>query len=72
MLPEIGDDLPTFRRIRGPECSWWYEVGSHRYGKAQACLDPPGSPWTYSADDQQPSVFFLKESSNQAMLTVFN
>ena len=27
---------------------------------------------TYEADDQQPSIFFLKESPRQAILTVFN
>jgi hypothetical protein len=32
----------------------------------------PEDLMTYSAADQQPSVFFLKESSNQAMLAVFN
>ena len=39
-----------------------------KLGRASAPIDL----MTYAPSDQQPSVFLLKESARQAMLTVFN
>ncbi len=67
---EIGDDLPTLGAspermllVKNPDL-----IDMAKLGRASI----PTDLMAYTAADQQPSVFFLKESSNQAMLTVFN
>jgi alpha-galactosidase len=67
---EIGDDLPSLSRdperlalIENPDL-----VNMIRLGKASRPLDL----MTYSAEDGQPSIFFLKEDPRQSILTVFN
>ncbi|MBB6144239.1 hypothetical protein HNQ77_002191 [Silvibacterium bohemicum] len=67
---EIGDDLPSLTKdperlalIENPEL-----INMIRLGKASLPLDL----MTYSAEDGQPSVFFLKEDRRQSILTVFN
>jgi len=47
---------------------WGYEKLTPKLSRASAPLDL----MSYAAEDEQPSVFFLRESSRQSMLTVFN
>jgi hypothetical protein len=67
---ELGDDLPTL----GESPERLALVKNHdllnmaRTGRASIPLDL----MTYSADDAQPSVFLLRESPRQTILTVFN
>jgi alpha-galactosidase len=67
---EIGDDLPTLgaspERLSLVENADLLDMA--RLGRASTPLDL----LSYAASDQQPSVFLLKESGRQAMLTVFN
>ena len=67
---EIGDDLPTLgtsaERVSLAKNKDLIDMA--KLGRASI----PEDLMTYAAADQQPSVFFLRESSNQAMLTVFN
>jgi alpha-galactosidase len=67
---EIGDDLPTL----GTSPERLALVKNHdllnmaRLGRASIPIDL----MTYSAGDEQPSEFLLKQSLRQAILTVFN
>lgn len=67
---EIGDDLPTLGAepgrlalVTNPEL-----IAMNRLGRAALPLDL----MTFPAEDEQPSVFFLREDRRQAMLAVFN
>jgi hypothetical protein len=67
---EIGDDLPTL----GSEPDRLALVQNQdlidmvRLGRSSTPLDL----MSYLPDDRQPSIYFLKESSRQSILTVFN
>ncbi len=67
---EIGDDLPTL----GSEPERFALVENKdlivmaRSGRASTPLDL----MDYLPEDEQPSIFFLKESSMQSILTIFN
>ena len=67
---EIGDDLPTLGA--SPERLSLVKnvdlLDMAKLGRASSPIDL----MTYAPGDQQPSVFLLKESGRQAMLTVFN
>lgn len=67
---EIGDDLPTLGSE--PERLALVEnkelIDLNRVGKAAVPLDL----MTFQTEDEQPSVFFLREDKRQAMLAVFN
>ena len=67
---EIGDDLPTLgaspERLALVKNVDLLEMA--KLGRASTPIDL----MTYAPGDQQPSVFVLKESGRQAMLTVFN
>jgi alpha-galactosidase len=67
---EIGDDLPTL--AADPERMALVEnrdlINMVRLGQASR----PADLMTYLADDDQPSVYFLKEDRRQSILTVFN
>jgi hypothetical protein len=67
---EIGDDLPTLGAsaerlalVRNADL-----IDMARLGRSSVPMDL----MTYSEQDRQPSVFLLKESERQSMLTVFN
>jgi alpha-galactosidase len=67
---EIGDDLPTLSKaperlalIQNPEL-----IQMIRLGRASVPLDL----MNFAPEDEQPSVFFLKEEDRQSILTVFN
>jgi hypothetical protein len=67
---EIGDDLPTLGSdaerlmlVKNPEL-----LAMAKLGRAALPLDL----LTYSDKDEQPSVFLLRESRRQSILTVFN
>jgi alpha-galactosidase len=67
---EIGDDLPTLSNaperlalIQNQEL-----IQMIRLGRASLPLDL----MNFAAEDEQPSVFFLKEEDRQSILTVFN
>jgi len=67
---EIGDDLPSLSKaperlalIQNPEL-----IQMVRLGRASLPLDL----MNFTAEDAQPSVFFLKEEDRQSILTVFN
>ena len=47
---------------------WAYEKLTPKLSRASVPLDL----MSYAAEDEQPSVFFLRESPRQSMLTVFN
>ena len=67
---EIGDDLPTLGtspdRLSLVKNADLLDMA--KLGRASTPVDL----MTYAPGDQQPSVFLLKESGRQAMLTVFN
>jgi hypothetical protein len=67
---EIGDDLPTLGA--DPERVALVEnrdlINMVRLGNASRPLDL----MTYLPEDDQPSIFFLKEDGRQSILTVFN
>jgi hypothetical protein len=67
---EIGDDLPTLGSE--PERLALVEnqdlIRMARMGRASIPLDL----MTYVPEDEQPSIFLLKESSQQSILTIFN
>lgn len=67
---EIGDDLPTLGAE--PERLALVEnqdlTNMARLGQASTPLDL----MTYLLEDEQPSIFLLKEDSRQSMLTIFN
>jgi alpha-galactosidase len=67
---EIGDDLPTLGAE--PERLALVEnqdlINMARLGQAS----PPLDLMTYLTEDEQPSIFLLKEDSRQSMLTIFN
>lgn len=67
---EIGDDLPTLGSE--PERMALVEnkelIAMNRLGRAALPLDLMSFP----LQDEQPSVFFLREDARQAMLAVFN
>jgi alpha-galactosidase len=69
-LFEIGDDLPTLgedpSRIALAENRDLLDMA--RLGRASTPLDL----MSYEPADLQPSIFFLKQSSRQSILTVFN
>jgi hypothetical protein len=69
-LFEIGDDLPTLfadaDRMALVENSDLLNVA--RYGHSATPLDL----MSYDADDEMPSIFLLRESDRQSILTVFN
>jgi len=67
---EIGDDLPSLTKdperlalIENPELIHMIQLG-----KASSPVDL----MTYAAEDEQPSIFLLKEDRRQSILTVFN
>jgi len=67
---EIGDDLPTLGSrndrlalVQNPDL-----LTMARLGRASTPIDL----LSYRPEDEQPSVFFLKESARQSILTVFN
>jgi hypothetical protein len=67
---EIGDDLPSLEhsadRVALIENSDL--INMVRLGKASVPLDL----MSYSASDQLPSIFYLKESPRQSVVTIFN
>ncbi len=67
---EIGDDLPLLSKE--PERLALIEnqdlINMVRLGQASVPLDL----MSYEKEDEQPSIFFLKEDSRQSILTVFN
>jgi hypothetical protein len=67
---EIGDDLPTLEhsadRVALIENSDL--INMVRLGKASVPLDL----MSYSSSDQLPSIFYLKESPRQSVVTIFN
>ncbi len=67
---EIGDDLPSL--TKNPERLALIEnqdlINMIRLGKASVPLDL----MNYAAEDEQPSIFLLKEDRRQSILTVFN
>ncbi len=67
---EIGDDLPTLGSE--PERLALVQnkdlITMARLGRASLPIDL----MTYLPEDQQPSIFFLKEDRRQSILTVFN
>jgi alpha-galactosidase len=67
---EIGDDLPTLgaspERLSLVKNADLLDLA--KLGRAATPIDL----MTYAPGDQQPSVFLLKESGRQAILTVFN
>jgi len=67
---EVGDDLPTLGAE--PERLALVEnqelINMNRLGQAALPLDL----MTFRPEDEQPSVFFLKEDKRQSMLAVFN
>jgi alpha-galactosidase len=67
---EIGDDLPTLfldaDRVALVENRDLINMA--KYGHASKPLDL----MTYSAEDEMPSVYLLRESKRQSVLTVFN
>jgi len=67
---EIGDDLPTLGAdsdrvalLKNPDLLQMAKVGR---------VSLPIDLLTYRAEDEQPSIFLLKEDRRQSMLTVFN
>ncbi len=67
---EIGDNLPSLENeperlalIENPDL-----IDMVKLGKASVPLDL----MSYAPSDQQPSIFYLKESNRQSILTVFN
>ncbi len=67
---EIGDDLPSLTKdperlalIENPDLIHMIQLG-----KASLPVDL----MTYSAEDEQPSIFLLKEDRRQSILTVYN
>ncbi|MBV8146482.1 MAG: PKD domain-containing protein [Gammaproteobacteria bacterium] len=67
---EIGDDLPTLgsQRDRLALVENQDLLNMAKLGRASTPVDL----LTYRPEDEQPSVFFLKESARQSILTVFN
>jgi alpha-galactosidase len=67
---EIGDNLPSFEK--SPERIALIEnqdlIDMVRLGKASMPIDL----MSYAPSDEQPSIFLLKESPRQSILTVFN
>jgi hypothetical protein len=67
---EIGDDLPSLEH--SPDRVALIEnsdlIDMVRLGKASAPLDL----MSYSSSDQLPSIFYLKESPRQSVVTIFN
>lgn len=67
---EIGDNLPSLQG--SPERAGLIEnrdlIDMVRLGNASV----PEDLLTYADSDRQPSIFFLKESARQSILTVFN
>jgi len=67
---EIGDDLPTL--VLDPERMALLQnrdlLDMARYGHAARPLDL----MSYAPEDEMPSVFLLRESNRQSILTVFN
>jgi alpha-galactosidase len=67
---EIGDDLPSL--TKEPQRLALIEnqdlIDMIRLGQASRPIDL----MNYSAEDQQPSIFLLKEDRRQSVLTVFN
>jgi alpha-galactosidase len=67
---EIGDDLPSLSKY--PERLALIEnhdlINMIRLGKASVPVDL----MNFTAADEEPSIFFLKEDSRQSILTVFN
>jgi hypothetical protein len=69
-LYEIGDDLPTLGEVadRVALIKNLDLLDMARLGHASIPLDL----MSYDADDLQPSLFLLKETSHQSIITVFN
>jgi alpha-galactosidase len=67
---EIGDDLPTLgsRSDRLALVQNRDLLNMAKLGRASTPVDL----LSYRAEDEQPSVFFLRESARQSILTVFN
>ncbi|MGH9653179.1 MAG: PKD domain-containing protein [Bryobacteraceae bacterium] len=67
---EIGDNLPSL--MHSPKRLGLIEnrdlIDMVRLGHASVPVDL----MSYSPEDQQPSIFFLKESKRQSILTIFN
>jgi alpha-galactosidase len=67
---EVGDDLPTLgtEKNRLALVENKELIAMNRLGRAALPLDL----MTFRSQDEQPSVFFLKEDNHQSMLAVFN
>lgn len=67
---EIGDDLPTLFSDEGRIALLKNRalINMARWGHASTPIDL----MTYAQEDLMPSIFLLKESARQAILTVFN
>ncbi len=68
---EIGDDLPTLGSDPSERLALVQNedlIDMVRQGRASTPVDL----MTYMPEDEQPSIFFLKESSRQSILTIFN
>lgn len=69
-LFEIGDDLPTLASV--PERLALVENNDLLNMVALSKSSLPVDLMTYAASDEQPSIFLLKETPHQSILTVFN
>jgi alpha-galactosidase len=69
-MHEIGDDMPVLgsQKDRLALVENTDLLNMAKIGRASTPLDL----LTYEAEDEQPSIFFLKESPRQSVLTVFN
>src|ERR1700744_1575218 len=69
-LYEIGDDLPTLGEAADPMALVENQalLDMARLGRSSIPLDL----MTYDAADLQPSIFLLKQTSRQSIVTVFN
>jgi alpha-galactosidase len=67
---EIGDDLPTLGEDPGRVALVTNEdlLRMAKFGRASVPIDL----LSYRAEDEQPSVFFLKEDARQSILAIFN
>jgi alpha-galactosidase len=69
-LFEIGDDLPTLGK--SPDRLTWLKNRDLLDMVELGSASIPADLMTYEKEDQQPSIFVLKESGRQAMVAIFN